>query len=1100
MKTAPQVSTHLRSAYNVKAVPKLIADWNLNRYYTPTAENTPTEDSSGFDTETFPISSITEPLRPTKGIIKALVNQAVAGSQYQKPEDPKFYVGDQDDVYKYWISPYTTNGSGVFPLQGDTITSARPQVTYTSAMNVNKIVIKLETTWATPEIHRVYTRSTVGGAWTQAGPNNPTINTDGTLVLYFNGSTWVSTRPATLVTAPVAGIQLRVDEMKGGTKRDGTATTYAKRALVGGKPIGALTTFLTDGSNSSLSVISIEPHLEVDLSNRLISVSDDFDMSESSQIYPIGTITSNQGDISLSNEDGIFNNENSSSPYFGLLEPNVEFNLEYIFTISGVDYSVQQFKLYGGIWQGQANDAISIQLEDYSKFLKETKPRQALYTNRPVAEIVWRVLDSVGFVDYEIQEDDRVVEHNVPYFWTNGEDTAWEILDELAKATQTAIYFDGYGKLQVRTREAAFRDLAAPDWTLYGQTVGANVEDIASLEFNEEYEANNVNVTYKSTKWKVAAGGVPGLSRVWEPDAEAVVVRSAPLRTNVTSGSTHIFLDQKTVLYWPFKSKVNIEGEVIQYEGKQFVYYTYTATTQGDGSVTYSSPVRNLVNVKDSDEMTKYNNMTPSAYRGQNRYTGGLLITEREVWNSPTFDHTVDANNWTTEMEILGKTTATMTTPSRGFKFNRDRSTVTLDTPARMTTANDTLWSRRGTVAGTGYKMYGTRLKFTGDKKTQRAGIGFCLNGSRNNGYYVEVCLSDSLTAEDRKTRNEVMIYSRFNGTWKVVGQGGAVGIGKNIFYDLDVYVNDSTQDTISVWINGQQIAKATTTGTTVQPTGNRFTMYARGKTTVEYEFIYAIARTITEPAEDFGFLDLKYGGVRGNLWHREFVWQVTTRWKKVRKKKQSKYRFTSADYLFDEFGPYVHEVREFQVKFDPAPVQYSTLFSTNKFYSAPLEYTSNPFGAEFIIANMSRNNAILHGEDSLRYSGTDYSVHQVLCVLGRNLEIADEETINKKNAAAIRARGQIDVEISSDWIQSKSMAETLATWIAEHWSEGLDELKVQIFGNPLIELGDIIAIEYDFLDMTTSTHKYFVTGVSNAFTAGIETTLTLRRIRTATI
>lgn len=1094
----------VRTSYELSAVPRLIADWNLNRYTTPTAGNLPPEVDSGFDLEAFPIESIIDPIRPTKGILKALVGQATAGSTYQLPDDPKYYVGSINDVYKYWVSPFPTGASGIFPLHTDGFTSCRPHVLYPTVQQANKIVIKIDNTWATPNAWTVISRPTTGavgtGVWSTIA-TNPALANDGTLTLYYNGSAWVTTRPATLVTTSIGGLGLAVTTLKGGKNRRGENTTYMKRTLSGGVPTGLPIEYTTDGFNANFSLIAIEAHLEADLTSRLISVDDNFDMSDTSQLYPIGTLTTNEATITLSNDDGIFNTENATSPYYGLLEPNVEFNLEYIYTIGGVQHSVQQFKLYGDIWSGQFTDTVQINLEDFSKYLKETKPRAAMYQGKAVTELIWRVLDSIGFVDYDVTEEDRVVEHTIPFFWTDGVKTAWEVLDELAKATQTAIYFNAAGRLQVRTREAAFRDLASPDWTLYGQTESTNLTDILDdgLNVTESFEANSIDVKYRATKWKVATDGRPALSKVWEPDTDTVVVRSAPLIRNITSGSTNIWLDQKVVRYWPYKGKVNIDAEIIQYEGKEFVYYTYTKNVSGGGVVTYTNETKNTIFVYDADEYKKYDLETPTDKRVKNYFTGALKIKTRAIWNSENKDHSVDAAGWTPEMEIDGKTTATFITPSRGFKHNKKLSTVTLATPPRMVDANDTLWVRRGATGDPASKMIGTRFRFNADKAstTQRGGFGFYVNGSRNKGYYIEFCLSNSLTASDRKTRSEVMIYSRTGGTWELIAKGAPVAIAKKVWYEADVYITPGTQDTIAVWFNGQKVAEGTTVTATKQPSGGRFAMYARGKTNMDFEYIYGIIRTVPEPADSFGFFDLKYGGVRGDMWIREHVWRTQTRWQPVARVVATNEAAKYNQYFFDEFGPYVHEVREFDVKFDPKPVQYSTLFSTNQWNSVIVEYVSNPFGAKFVIANASRTNAILHGEDSITYAGAGQNINQVLTVLGRNLEISDDETVNKKNLQAIRSRGKIEVELASEWIQSKEMAETIATWMAQHWSAGVDEVAVQIYGNPLIEIGDVVAIDFDAMHMTTTTHKYFVVGTKTSFDAGIETTLKLRRIRT---
>jgi hypothetical protein len=1073
----------------------LVADWNFNNYHVPTADNVPAEDDEGFDIEAFPIESIAEPNRPTKGIIKARVNEATVNDGTRQAFDPRFYIGDVNDVYKYWTSPYRTNTSGVFPLHTDGLTSCKPFILYPKVVRANKIVIKVENTWATPLSYEVRLRASVGQTtWDGAiGGSNPAIDlATGTLTLYFNGSGWVTTRPAVLVQTNVAGIQFRVNSLTAGRRRNGAIMKYRKGNynLSGSGQWGRLESYDTNGSKSSLNLIAIEAHFEKDLTDRLITVSDDFEMGETSQLYPIGTLTTNIGDLNLSNEDGIFNRDNTTSDYYGLMEPKVNFNLEYIYTIGTTQYSVQQFNLNGGPWR-ENDGVVDISLEDQSEHLKAIKPRACLYENQTVPEIIWSILDSVGFNNYVVDQSDMTTEHTIPFFWGDGDSTAWELLDEVAKSTQTAIYFDAYGQLQVKTRDAAFKDTAPVDWNLLGETSGTNLADIESLSVNNELEANKIEVKYRSTKWAVNRIGKHALSKVWEPDGDTVTLRSSPLKRSIDGASTAIFLDEKEIAIWPFKSKVDIEGEIIQYDGKRYVYYT------GENGLT-----ANYVTVKDQDEVTKYDRKTPVGFKFKNQFTGGLDITERGVWNSEKRNHSVDINNWSTKQLISGTGVALVTSNIGGFTQNRTQSTATINTPSTFQDSNDFFWAKRNTAGSNAYKMYGTKLKFLNDQSssTQRGGLAFNLNGASEYGYYVEVCLSGTLDSAVRQTRNEVTIWSKTADGMKIISKGEATAVARGLWYELDVYIKPGTQDEISAWINGQRVALGTTTAATKQPANDIFGMYARGKSNIEFEFFYAIARpNLTEPADDFGFYDLKYGGVRGGLWEKEHKWRLKTRWKKIKKGKWKKETYRFNEYFFDEFGPYIHEIREYSVTFSTAPCQYSYLFSTNDWYSATLEYAATPFGADFVVANIGRNHAIIKGEDNLLYGGAEAGVNQVFTVLGRTLNIEDEESIKRENKLSIRKRGPIESELSSDFIQSRAMAVDIANWMTKHWSEGVDEVDVEIFGNPLIEIGDIVDINYPERDMTPATHKYFVVKTSTSFDMGLSTSLTLRRVRSST-
>lgn len=1095
------VAEAIRTQHVVHAEPRLRMDWNWNRYTSPLAVNTPDDQDVGFDIEHFPIESIVEPLRPTKGVAKARVGESVASRGYITSKTPKFYASSVDDIYKYWTSPYITNGSGVFPLHTDTITTARPRVEYkrtvdngdgttsdvATTVRTNKIVIAFEDTWASPENFTIHISTAVAGPLSLIA-TNPVVASDGTVTLYWSNGAWVSVRPDELETESlptISVIELRVTTMGPGIRKDGTVMEYHN---------GDGVLVPTTGANSSLNVISIEAHLEADMTDRLSTVSDTFDMGDVDQLYPIGTITTNQASLSLFNDDGWLNAENNDvdNPFVGLIEPNARVNLEYIYDLPTGQFSVQQFDMFVSSWSPDSEGEVGVELEDYSKYLKEMKPRAFMVENKTSAEIVWRLLDSVGFSDYQIGSEDRddTTDHIIPVFWTTGEETVWEALDEIAKATQTAIYFDSDGQLQVRTREAAFRedvvDLALLDRDDAGT---GTLSNIYSWSPESEYEANKINVLYKTTKWKVNSMGKPAMSKVWEPDSETVTLRSSPLVRTITNTSNFIYIPQKDVRIWPFASKVQIDGEVIAYEGKHFVYYTMENGVQ----------TRNATIVKSHAEARKLHRTAPAHLRRKSHYTGGLKIVEREVWNTSLRDHSVDVNGWTTKLELDRRGGDVRRLDPRGFRHNKSESTVTINTPRSMKDADDTFWAFRGQAGATGYKVYGTRIKFNKDKasSTQTGGLCFQMSGARENGYYVEVKLTKNLGRKGRKIANEISIISRTAGKEVVLDRGAASAIAENIWYDIDVYHSGTGNDQrISVWLNGQVIAQSGVSAATAQADSGRFGIFAKGKTNVDIEYIYGVDRSIKEPLDDYGFYDLKYGGIRGGQWEREYVWETRTRRRRIRKKRWVKEKYRHNQYLFDEFGPYVHEVREYDVKFDPAPVRYSYLFSTNEWYSAQVEYVGNPTGAKFIVANTGRINAVLHGEDRLVYAGAGNGVNQVFVVLGQNLEIADEEMVTEKNEPAIRARGEIEVELSSDWIQSKAMAKDIASWMNRHWGGSVDEVRVEVFGNPIVEIGDIVSVKYDEIGATPATHEYFVVGTQTDFDKGVGTTLRLRRRR----
>ena len=1117
MKNIPLVEEALRNDHAVKAVPELVVDWNMNRYVGAVASNTPSDDLEGYDVELFPIEDIAKPNRPTKGINKARIGSATIGNDYRTGLfGGRFYVADVDDSYKYWTSPKPSDTNGNMPVfsaanfptppeesyNHDGITSVRPRVTYNQDVEVNKIVITTENTWATAKTFEVQVATVAApteAQWTTIADSTSLGNSwkaSGQIVLWYNGngtalSPWVDTgrvdnADKSPKTVTIRAVRILVTALEGGYKPDGTPTTY------GVQEGNTYTTYNTSGKDSFFDLIEISARLEVDLTPFVISLDDTFDMSEPSILFPMGTVTSNQATVVLSNlyrnatgewVPGLFSADNADSPYRNYIDANAEMTLHYhYFDEDGADLGlVQQFKMYTDSWAGQANDAVTVDLSDYSKFFDsaDIKLRPAMWEGLTVSEIIWRILDSVGFVDYEIDYDyDRVTDHTIPVYYVDGEQTVWEVLDELAKASQTAVYFDGRGKLQVKTRDFAFSTLDAPVWDFTSESSAEQLANIATLDVATEFEPNHFKVVYQKTDWAPEKRGMPTMQQVWTPEGDTVTLRGTALVRTLEKDSTAFWIGSDDVKVWPYEGMVNIGGELIRYKGKQFVYYTGA-----------NGNTRNTLWIESEDDYKKRNEETSLEFRHKNHFNGALKITERGTWNTVPERHPVEAEGYNVRQIVNGN----RHTDAPGFRHRKAESRVELLSGTRFYNRKDIKLATRGATDDQPFFNYGTRFRLLkqGRRTHQAAGLVIHSQGTQEDGYFFEFVPSKTLGGKERAKRQEFIFYSRQGGKDKVLGQR-ACAIGENLDYELDVeFRNVNGNHQIRAWLNGKNILDVTVSGADRVAANGRFGMFLRGRTRVEYEYLYAIRRE-EEPLldEDFGFLDKVERGYTGGQWDREWVYRWKDYKRKVKKKWKKGQRRMNRQF-FDEFGPIVHEVREYDVKFDPTPVLHSRLYMTNDWAACAIEYTGNPFGAKFVIANTSRKNAVIHGEDTMTFAGGGDAINQVLTVLGRALVVEEGEEVVAENVDQIRRRGKSESELSSPWIQSKGMARDIAEWLRANFSYGNDNITIEVFGNPLIEVADIVTVNYPEKHISGD---FFVTSVKNNFDKGIVTTLGLRR------
>jgi hypothetical protein len=1028
------VATAIQKEYNLRALPRLTAEWNLNRYIPVTVSNTVPEDDYGYDIEVFPIESIIEPNRPDRGICKAFIGAGRISDAYHKPIAQRFYVADPSDKYKYWVSPNVSDGA-------TNIVNAEPKIIYDRSVKANKISITLENSWWSPDAYTVKTTPD-GSTWNTVA-TNPAIQANGKIELYWNGTGWSSNKP----TSPVAPVSMR------GVMLSATSMNT---------------------TNARLAVIEMSARMELDITDKLIKASDNFDAGDVSNISPVGTITTNGGTVTLWNENNYFS-ANTSGDLKDLIEPNVVMNLEYIYSIGSQKHTIQQFNLFVSQWDENDDSTVTVTLEDASKFLKEIKPNPAKYENLTLSQILYRLCDAIGYTRYRVFDNVLTNDYKIPVFFTDGESTIWEIFDDLAQASQSVVYFDSYGYLRVKTREDAFYSGAPVDWTLRARRSGDILPDIINIAPTGEYESNTVKVQYKSAEWAKEDNGFTDYTTVWSPDS-TLTLRSSPLIASMSATTMEFNLAPSEAAHWPYSGKVVIEGELITYEGKNFQYLD----ANGQVKTTW---------LKDQAEYDKLNNLVNSSARYRNRFLGSFKITERGSWNTQIAEHNVEAmgytgrrfNDWV------------MVESGAGFSHNRWNSTFNINSNPYAGARDVYMTAVRGSQNSSPWKYMGTRLVFNSDGSAhQSAGVVFNATDFAD-GYYVEVTPTSSIPEKERASRKSVQLFTRKNNRTNasIPDRGKEVIVVAGVPVDIDIWYNPNDYR-VMVWINGiKALHEQIPEGQRLTPSG-RMGMFARGKTNVDFEYLYGVARDEWVPDSNYSSFNRILGINEGKSLRDEWLWKRTKKPRRLRKKTKNKYWQKNLQFL-DEFGPYVHEMREFEVKFDPSPVQYSKVYSSNDWGASLVDYSSSSFGAKFSLVNTSRNHAVLSGTDSLTFGSTD-GVEQHLLVYGRALVFGEQDEVVVKNDQQVRARGEIVTEINSNWIQSKEAAEAVAKWIENHWSQGVDTIEATIFGNPLFEIGDVVSVDMPQKGMSESTHQYFVTGINTDFDQGINTTLTLRR------
>ena len=151
--------------------------------------------------------------------------------------------------------------------------------------------------------------------------------------------------------------------------------------------------------------------------------------------------------------------------------------------------------------------------------------------------------------------------------------------------------------------------------------------------------------------------------------------------------------------------------------------------------------------------------------------------------------------------------------------------------------------------------------------------------------------------------------------------------------------------------------------------------------------------------------------------------------------------------------------------------------------YSTPI---NTGFRAKIAIANNSPHMVFLRKEsDELNQFTINFNLWTHEIVAPSDPEII-EKILDKSNTSEV-------LQLDSEWIQSKEAAHKMLK-IVEMGLEGFAKtVSLNIFGNPLIQVGDIITLNYSLNGI--SDQRYVVQSVSHSFDTGLSTSLKMNRL-----
>ena len=221
-------------------------------------------------------------------------------------------------------------------------------------------------------------------------------------------------------------------------------------------------------ANCTFDLIEMSPRLVGNITDFVSNVSITKPMSDlGNSSLPVGNLLAATGKLDIFddtmafNETNVFDEEtNTGSIVYKYLDKITKFIIynnvkEVRYENATLDYFIPQKTMYAyGFPQTVSpGNALSLELRDFFFFLESSKAPQLFLTNVSLSYIVMLLLDYIGFDNYVFRRTENDEELIIPYFFVEPGQNVAEILQKLATASQSAMFFDEYNNFVVMSKE-----------------------------------------------------------------------------------------------------------------------------------------------------------------------------------------------------------------------------------------------------------------------------------------------------------------------------------------------------------------------------------------------------------------------------------------------------------------------------------------------------------------------------------------------------------------------------------------------------------------------------------------------------------------------
>lgn len=1060
----------------------------------------------------FPLTSIIDPRRPKKAGIQYLIlgdptlaarkaSGVLSASNYNssKAFANRLYFPGMKTAYKYWISPPASGKS----LSNCILTLTYPKINNLSAVT-NKITIKFETSHGKPTSWTLQTTNLAGVD--QLAYTGTTAPDNGVVDLYYNGTTWSTlTAEALKSWVPTAGIDISGLKLQ--------VNTISETA-------------------GYLGIIEICPKYVIDVSSRVVSFSISKSSSnDTSGLIPVGEVTANSLSLNINAFDKSYRHHDKTSA-FDKSKINLYNNVKVMPFVTVGSEKVKLGVFYIDSYSVSEFGDIDITALDGAKELQYIKPPDIVAKEMSSTALIRRLLDSIGFTNYNFNLPDKDTASITPLYWyTDNTQTVWQHIQDLCRDTQMVATFDEDDVLQFYPRDYIFKDRGTQFKFRYNPS-GANLANISELSVENVPSIKSVKVVYSPQLGSAYLASAEPIYRspVSMLGAGALVstlLAVAPSDTNSSGevspkGVVHIepvIVEGADKQIYAYTGYLVLDKEIIEFDAVEYSYVKLETATYDSQLLRYVGPVGVKWMSSESD-VSKYQGLAaPQTFTATGRYR----IKERNAFgvipsnDTASLDHKVEIQKLKDEWQgrKWNSVAGTLTNSEYVFQLTNlvpdttnnllnpiSRSFMTITAPNSVPVPNadpakppsyplNTTYSMATITAnylGNKNFIIGTNLYFplivnpktkqaTGEQRAL-AGLAFSLNAADTSGYLLTMGTSQNSNGE--KNYKDINFYKIVNGkpvamTSSQKDTDGTIitNINGGELYRVDIKatdqkINGADSRVFKVMINGKQFSVIDSSPITLT---NKIGLVSL-QGICSFDYVY------TSSITDEDFVSNNYFSIYNGFIGENSALVRTISDFIFEKGKDSQYPIWAR-----EFGPVARELRRVKSRFASSPT----------FPRYPL-LVQNP---DVTIVGSSLDSYtmdIFVMNNSGAFTALDNGAERQFLVIGDYVGPTDPyEYMNPDLTDADKAE---QVGFESVWIQKESEAKELTKWMTDQWSKQQRVITLQTFINPLLQIGDVVEVSYPLNNLYSSEDasppaigKYVILSLDTTYDKGSSTT-----------